>query len=160
MKNLQFKQLLLLSDTQKKANQFLFQKRFNLITADDNSVGKSTLAKLLLWTFGCEPDFDSTWKSTDCKCLVDFSIDGTNYKILRYQNFISLKEENKEILNYTNIGGDYSKKFAELVDFKVLLPKRGVMKQNLLHLHQHIIFYHFIWIKKIAGVKHGIALVN
>lgn len=125
MKNLQFKQLLLLSDTQKKANQFLFQKRFNLITADDNSVGKSTLAKLLLWTFGCEPDFDSTWKSTDCKCLVDFSIDGTNYKILRYQNFISLKEENQEILKYTNIGGDYSKKFAELVDFKVLLPKRG-----------------------------------
>ena len=132
MKNLQFKQLLLLSDTQKKANQFLFQKRFNLITADDNSVGKSTLAKLLLWTFGCEPDFDSTWKSTDCKCLVDFSIDGTNYKILRYQNFISLKEENKEILNYTNIGGDYSKKFAELVDFKVLLPKRGSNETELI----------------------------
>lgn len=125
MKNLQFKQLLLLSDTQKKANQFLFQKRFNLITADDNSVGKSTLAKLLLWSFGCEPDFDSTWKSTDCKCLVDFSIDGTNYKVLRYQNFISLKKENQEILKYTNISGDYSKKFAELVDFKVLLPKRG-----------------------------------
>jgi hypothetical protein len=86
MKNLQFKQLLLLSDTQKKANQFLFQKRFNLITADDNSVGKSTLAKLLLWTLGCEPDFDSSWKNTDCKCLVDFSINGANYKVLRYHN--------------------------------------------------------------------------
>ena len=132
MKNLQFKQLLLLSDTQKKANQFLFQKRFNLITANDNSVGKSTLAKLLFWTFGCEPDFDSSWKSTDCKCLVDFSIDAKDYRILRYQNFISLKEENCEILNYTSIGGDYSKKFAELVDFKVLLPKRGSDETELI----------------------------
>lgn len=132
MKNLQFKQLLLLSDTQKKANQFLFQKKFNLITANDNSVGKSTLAKLLFWTFGCEPDFDSSWKSTDCKCLVDFSIDAKDYRILRYQNFISLKEENCEILNYTTIGGDYSKKFAELVDFKVLLPKRGSDETELI----------------------------
>lgn len=43
-----------------------------------------------------------------------------------------LKEENKEILNYTNIGGDYSKKFAELVDFKVLLPKRGSNETELI----------------------------
>ncbi|WP_298692147.1 hypothetical protein [uncultured Sulfuricurvum sp.] len=124
MKNLRFKQLLLLSDSQKSGNQFKFDKRYNLITANDNSVGKSTLAKLLFWAFGCEPEFDSTWKSTDCKTLLQFSVGDDEFSVMRYGNIIHLKENDSPVVKFTSISGDYSKKFAEIVDFKVLLPGR------------------------------------
>ena len=42
MENLVFKRLVVASDTLKSGNQFEFKPRFNLITANDNSVGKST----------------------------------------------------------------------------------------------------------------------
>lgn len=47
MPNLKFKRLLILSNSTKSANQFEFSETLNLITAADNSVGKSTLVKLL-----------------------------------------------------------------------------------------------------------------
>jgi len=125
MRNLQFNQLLLISDTQKLGNQFKFEKGYNLITADDNSVGKSTLVKLLLWTFGCEPDFDTTWKNNDCKLLVKFSIGTDQITILRYGSIIYWKENELQPIKFSNIGGDFSKKFAEKVNFRVLLPSRG-----------------------------------
>lgn len=37
----------------------------NLITANDNSVGKSTLLKLIFWGLGCEPELDTTWNSQE-----------------------------------------------------------------------------------------------
>lgn len=125
MKNLRFKQLLLLSDTQKSANLFKFQNRFNLIKANDNSVGKSTLAKLLFWVFGCEPDFDSTWKSQDCKVLLTFSVNENDFSIFRHGNIIQWQENKSEFIKFTQITGDYSSKFAQLVNFKVLLPDRS-----------------------------------
>lgn len=125
MKNLRFKQLLLLSDSQKSANQFNFNERYNLITANDNSVGKSTLAKLMFWTLGCEPELDSTWKSVDCKGLLKFSVDDREYSVMRYGNVIHMKENDSPAIKFTSISGDYSKKLAEIVNFKVLLPSRG-----------------------------------
>ncbi|MCT7527455.1 hypothetical protein [Aliarcobacter cryaerophilus] len=127
MRNLQFKQLLLISDTRKLGNQFKFEKGYNLITADDNSVGKSTLAKLLLWTFGCEPDFDTTWKSNDCKTMVKFSIEEDEISILRYGSIIYWKENKSELIKFSSIG-DFAEHFANKVNFKVLLPSRDEEK--------------------------------
>jgi len=125
MKNLRFKQLLLLSNSQKSANQFKFKKKYNLIVADDNSVGKSTLVKLLLWALGCEPTLDNTWKSLDCKILLHFSIDGENYSVMRYANIIYWKKGKENYKKYTSISGEYSEMFAKLVNFNVLLPNRS-----------------------------------
>ena len=78
MKSLKFKQLLVLSNSTKSANQFEFSKILNLIKATDNSVGKSTLLKLLFWGLGCEPELDTTWNAQDCKTIFDFEIDSNN----------------------------------------------------------------------------------
>lgn len=75
MRSLKFKQLLLLSDTNKLANRFNFGEGRNLITANDNTVGKTTIVKLLLWGLGCEPALDSKWASQDCKVIIKFSIE-------------------------------------------------------------------------------------
>jgi DNA repair exonuclease SbcCD ATPase subunit len=125
MKSLKFKRLLLLSNSIKSANLFEFSKTLNLITATDNSVGKSTLLKLLLWGLGCEPALDTTWNAQDCKTIVDFEIEENNYRIQRYKNQIIFSENNSEVQEFQKITGDFSIKFAEIVGFKALLPNQS-----------------------------------
>ncbi len=125
MRNLRFKQLLLLSNSQKSANQFKFKKKYNLVIADDNSVGKSTLVKLPLWVLGCEPVLDTKWDILDCKVLLKFSLDGEDYSVMRHANTIYWKTAEGKYKKYIGIMGEYSKMFADLVNFKVLLPNRS-----------------------------------
>jgi hypothetical protein len=124
MPNLVFKRLTIASDTQKSANQYNFKPRFNLITGNDNSLGKSTLAKLLFWTLGGDPDLDFTWQSFDVRALVDFSIGNSTYQAGRYGNTMFLKRPNGQWERFSKITGDYSEAFAEIAEFGALLPNR------------------------------------
>lgn len=124
MPNLKFKQLLILSDSTKSANLFEFNDHFNLITANDNSVGKSTLVKLLFWGLGCEPLFDTKWAGLDCKVLVRFKIEKSRFEIIRYKDLVSIKENDSERIQYSKITGDFAKKMSEILGFKALLPSR------------------------------------
>lgn len=124
MPNLVFKRLTIASDTQKSANQYHFKPRLNLITGNDNSIGKSTLAKLLFWTLGGDPDLDFTWQSFDVRALVDFSIGNTTYQAGRYGNTMFLRRPNGQWERFPKITGDYSEAFAEIVEFGALLPNR------------------------------------
>jgi hypothetical protein len=80
---------------------------------------------MIFWGLGCEPELDTTWNNLDCKSIVDFEIGENNYHVQRYKNQIFLKENNNEIQEFLNITGDYSKKFAEIVEFKALLPNQN-----------------------------------
>lgn len=124
MKNLLLKQLTLVSDIDKSANQYEFSSRFNLITAEDNSVGKSTLVKLLMWTFGCEPTFDDTWRSLDCKTILDFEIDGVSYRVARHGSMMFLAVNGQPFQRFAKITGDYSEAFSDIVEFNVRLPNK------------------------------------
>jgi len=125
MRSLKFKRLLVLSNSIKSANQFEFSQKLNLITANDNSVGKSTLLKLIFWGLGCEPELDTTWTNQDCKTIVEFQIGNDSYRVQRYKNQMHLKENDNEVQEFQKITGEYSKKFAEIVDFKALLPNQS-----------------------------------
>lgn len=124
MPNLVFKRLTIASDTLKSANQYNFKPRFNLITGNDNSIGKSTLAKLLFWTLGGDPLLDFTWKSFDVRALVDFSIGNDTYQVGRYENTMFLRRPNELWKRFPKITGEYSEAFAEIVEFGALLPSR------------------------------------
>jgi len=125
MKNLAFKRLVVASDTLKSGNQFEFKPRFNLITANDNSFGKSTLAKLLFWTLGGDPVLDVTWTSFDVRCLVDFSVGNETYQAGRYGNIMFLRRPNRQWEKFSKVTGAYSEAFAEIVGFEALLPNRN-----------------------------------
>lgn len=130
MQNLKFKRLLILSNSTKSANLFEFSPTLNLITASDNSVGKSTLARLLFWGLGCEPAFDTTWKNLDCKTSIEFSIAKENYKINRYKEIIIFKENDLAPIEYSKITGAFSKKISEILGFRAMLAGRtsGLME--------------------------------
>lgn len=125
MRSLKFRRLLVLSNSIKSANQFEFSQNLNLITANDNSVGKSTLLKLIFWGLGCEPELDTTWTNQDCKTIVEFQIGDDSYQVQRYKNQMHLKENDNTVQEFQKITGDYSKRFAEIVDFKALLPNQS-----------------------------------
>lgn len=125
MRNLTFQRLVLISDSKRLANQFSFQKRLNLITGKDNSIGKSTLAKSLLWSLGCEPVFDEEWKSNDIKSILYFTINNKEYFSCRGTHSIILGAIGDEAQRYINITGDFSKDFSDLVNFKMKLPNRA-----------------------------------
>jgi len=124
MPNLVFKRLTIASDTLKSANQYNFKPRFNLITGNDNSIGKSTLAKLLFWTLGGDPSLDFTWQSFDVRALVDFSIGNAAYQVGRYGNTMFLRRPDGDWERFQKITGEYSRAFAEIAEFGALLPNR------------------------------------
>lgn len=130
MENLIFDQLLVKSNTLESANQFKFSKTLNLITANDNSVGKTTLVKLLYWTFGCDVSFDTTWNNFDCQTVLVFFIGNSKYIISRYNNSFVIKS-GSETFSYSKITGDYSKKIAEILKFNLLLPNRSSSKLEI-----------------------------
>lgn len=126
MQSLKFKQLLLISNSTGSANMFDFQKDLTIITADDNNYGKSTLGKLLYWSFGCDPDFDTKWGNLDCKTIIRFSIGDSQYEIMRYKSMICINLDNN-ISFYPKITGDYSTKIGQILGFHALMPKRDTV---------------------------------
>lgn len=125
MKSLKFKRLLVLSNSIKSANLFEFSPNLNLITANDNSVGKSTLLKLIFWGLGCEPELDTTWTNQDCKTIVEFQIGDDSFRVQRYKNQIHFKKNGNTVQEFQKVTGEYSKIFAEIVAFKALLPNQN-----------------------------------
>jgi len=124
MPNLQFDQLFVMSVSQKSGNQFQFGPTWNLITAKDNNVGKSTLVELLFWAFGCELNFDSKWTLQDCKVMVNFSIGTAKFTIHRYKDVVSVKLPNEQKQSFNKISDELAKWLAEQIGFKILLPSR------------------------------------
>ena len=126
MRNLKYNQLHVLSDSLKAGNQFNLSPKLNLIKAEDNDVGKSTLVKLIFWAFGCEPFFDTTWQNTDSKVILEFTVDSKKYEVHRYKDIIDFHDiNNSQKTKYTKITGEYSKLINELVGFRAMLPNRS-----------------------------------
>ncbi len=124
MQNLKFNWIKLLSNVQKSGNHYDFHSRLNLITAADNSVGKSSLVKSIFWCLGCDPFVDTKWTNLDCEGILSFSIGADNYYSYRYKNGIILKFPDGEKHSFDKISGNFSMMFAELIGFKARLSNR------------------------------------
>lgn len=124
MRTLKFKTLTLLSDIEKSGAQFKFEKSKILITGNDNSVGKSTLAKLLPWTLGGEPHFDQTWTALDCRAILEVTVGDEAYTFHRYKNQISVTMPDGGSSLYPKISGSYATFFQKFTEFHILLPNR------------------------------------
>jgi len=125
MKGLQFQRLVLLSDSKKLANQFVFPKKLNLVTGSDNSIGKSTLVKSLFWAIGCDPEFDKDWKSNDVKTILYFKINEQEYIASRYADGIYFGHKGLPLQKYSKITGQFAKDFAKEVGFDLLLANKN-----------------------------------
>ena len=61
MKEMYFDNILIADIVEKTAHFHKFEKGFNVVTSQDNHVGKSSLLKSLYFAMGAEVDFDNVW---------------------------------------------------------------------------------------------------
>ncbi|PTV50803.1 hypothetical protein [Acinetobacter seifertii] len=123
MREFKLSKIWILSDLEKTANVFTFGPRMNLITSQKNSVGKSSLVKSILWTFGCEPYFDKLWKDQDVSCRVEFTINSDIYTIFRHKNdYLVIKDEQSFFFNDFRKYVDF---FCNLFNFFPMLENRS-----------------------------------
>ncbi|HHF2955191.1 TPA: hypothetical protein ACPJ0D_000318 [Vibrio diabolicus] len=125
MNGLRFNRLILVSDSTRSANQFTFPKRLNLITGNDNSIGKSSIVMNIFWALGCSPYFDDHWKKLNVKAALFFSIDGKDYISTRTGDSITITDNDGAQHKFTKITGEYSRYIAELFGFKLRLAARS-----------------------------------
>ena len=83
MKEMYFENILIADIVEKTARFHGFEKGFNVITSQDNHVGKSSLLKSLYYTMGAEVDFDNVWNKNNKIYVVEFYVDKIKYRVAR-----------------------------------------------------------------------------
>jgi hypothetical protein len=126
MKNLQLKRLLLLSVREKAAQVVKFDPKRTVVLGE-NDTGKSCLIKSLYWAFGADPaKINPTWSNAKVDGLVEFTVDGLSYRILRSANTFGLYDANDEpIWTGAGVTRGIGPQLAQLLDFGLTLPDRN-----------------------------------
>lgn len=137
----------IISPTDKKAYNQKFQKKMNLIVGEKDS-GKSTLARSILYTLGCEvKNFDFLTCFPNNIYILDFNIDSTNYLLIR-RNLKKGRGSNffKVIVNGTHIETFFDTKnfkeyLNEILDIKVVTMAKDKQETKLYPNHIFLPFY-------------------
>lgn len=74
----------------------------NIITSNENSVGKSTILKSLYHTLGAEIKFGHRINIKNILFVLNFTLDNTNYTIMRNQNSYKIINPQDEIISFYN----------------------------------------------------------
>lgn len=125
MTNLIIQKLQILSEKEKKAKIIEFSPTVTILTSDENTVGKSTVVKMVLWVLGCEPKFKDSWDIKSLQASLDIQIGRKLITVYRQYDFIAVKEGSKKWKRWEHITGEYSKYIASLVGFHVQLDDRN-----------------------------------
>lgn len=126
MRSLRLQKLYLCSDLERKAKAVSFDPRTTVIVGE-NDTGKSSLIKSIYSAFGADAyKIHPNWLKAKANILVDFTLNGTPYRILRSGSIFSLFDGRNELLwSETGISTGVAQKMAELLDFRLLLQNRS-----------------------------------
>lgn len=150
MREFRLSKIWILSDIEKTGNVFTFGPRMNLITSQKNSVGKSSLVKTILWTFGCEPYFDEKWKKQDISSKIEFTLGDNKYTILRNKNNYLVINDDEESYFFNDFR-KYIEFFCNLVNFYPMLENR---KTKILELPSPAYYFIPFYIDQKKGWSH------
>lgn len=90
-----FEQIIIADINKKTARLQRFNQGLNVITSEENHVGKSSLLKSLYYTLGAEVIYDNVWDKNTKVYIVDFILNDKKYRIARYiKNSQYLKKMN------------------------------------------------------------------
>ena len=125
MKNLRFIELQLMSRGERAAFVLPFHQKITVITGE-NDVGKSSLLKSIYWVFGAEAaKTHPSWKQALSSALLHFSLDGSEYRILRERNrFAVFDAQDRMIRRASRIGAELAPFLADLFHFRLVLSAR------------------------------------
>lgn len=70
-----------------------FHKGLNIISSDDNNKGKTIEIQSMMYALGNDPAFPTTFEYKDYYHYIEFEVDGTIYKLCRFNNGFVLKHD-------------------------------------------------------------------
>jgi hypothetical protein len=123
MKSFLFKSIWLLSRKERKARFIEFHEKKTLLQGK-NHTGKSSIIKSLYLTLGAKPQGDLDQWDENTISLVDFSVDGLSYRALHQSGWRALFNENNQLLVASGTHADWSKKFADVAGFNLVLTDK------------------------------------
>jgi len=123
MKKILFKEVLICSHSEQKAKKVKLDPTRTLIYGS-NDVGKSSLIKTILHTFGARPaKINENWKELNPLSLVKFSIDNVDYAIFKDDKTFSIFDENGDLIKVcSSVTNELGPFFASLMNFNIQLP--------------------------------------
>lgn len=131
MKEMYFDNILIADIVDKTAHFHEFKRGFNVVTSQDNHVGKSSLLKSLYYTMGAEVDFDNAWNKNTKLYVVEFYIDEIKFRIARWQKAFALFRETELILTTKSVSRDLAKEFEKIFAFSVYMANKKTNKIEL-----------------------------
>lgn len=125
MKRLIVSEILLISETEKKARKETFDP-IRTIILGSNDTGKSSLIKSIYQAFGAEPaKVNPRWKAAEVKILLKFTIEGIAYQILRDQSYFAIfAADGRFIKAFTRVATELAPFLADLFSFGLVLASR------------------------------------
>lgn len=128
MLKLTIKELFIFSITEKRAKHVKFIDKINVITSSKQNgtkKGKSAIMKSIYHTLGADCFFEDKWNINDKVNILRFTIDMTDYYLLRYQRLFKLYtvKDKKEVFRTCN-RTELAEKLGDLFEFKVMLPNK------------------------------------
>lgn len=128
MNEMYFKSILI-ADIGKHTARFQpFSKGFNVVTSQDNHVGKSSLLKSLYYTMGAEVSYDQVWDKNTKLYIVTISVNDEEYRVVRFQKNYAIFHNEELILLTHSVGYDLVKRLEEIFSFSVYLPNKTTKK--------------------------------
>lgn len=70
-----------------------FHKGLNIISSDDNNKGKTIEIQSMMYALGNDPAFPTTFEYKNYYHYIEFEVDGTTYKLCRFNNGFVLKHD-------------------------------------------------------------------
>lgn len=110
MNEMYFKSILIADIKDHTARFQAFEKGLNVITSQENHVGKSSMLKSLYYAMGAEVDYDNVWDKNTKVYIVEVCINDKNYTIARFQKHFAIFEDGKLVLITKSVSHDLAKK--------------------------------------------------
>ena len=131
MKEMYFNNILIADIVEKTAHFHKFKKGFNVVTSQDNHVGKSSLLKSLYFAMGAEVDFDNVWNKNTKLYVVEFYIDEIKFSMARWQKAFAFFRETELILTTKSVSRELARKFEKIFSFAVYMANKKTNKIEL-----------------------------
>lgn len=119
-----FKRIIISDINKHTARLQEFYEGLNVITSEDNHVGKSSLLKSLYYTLGAEVEFDNVWEKKNKVYIVDFVLGKKQYRVARYLKRFAIFEEDKLLMITESVSKDLAKLFEKIFSFSIYLSNK------------------------------------
>lgn len=125
MELMKFSTLSLLSNKERRGLQIDLSAQTTVLVAG-NGFGKSAILKSLYEAFGSKPHkVDRSWRDASVTTLVEFSVAGTPYSILKTGDVYTILDRNKKVLIATShVGAELGPFLANLLAFRLVLANK------------------------------------